>query len=167
MLLLRAISASFTVISSSFLRAMWDKFYLRQKRAYVAPSWATDGRMHAGGTERYCHINSSGRPWSGRSPNSSQSYKISSSSQPTAPIWTMHSSHTSADILLNRSSTFNGFKSSCALPNSPEICFSCSIAFLKVSFHFSISGAVFFALNFSWMILSRPPFFTTPFMLPQ
>jgi len=52
------ISVSFTVRSSSF----------------EAPSCATEGRIHTGGTDMYCQMNSSGRPHLGFRPSNSQSY---------------------------------------------------------------------------------------------
>lgn len=55
----KTISVSLTVMSSSF----------------EAPSCATDGRIQTGGTDIYCHMNSSGLPHSGCRPSSSQSYK--------------------------------------------------------------------------------------------
>lgn len=57
---------------------------------------------------------------------------------------------TSSDILLNKSSTFNGFKSSfTALFRNCASSFCASIALAKVRFHLSISSAVFFERNLS------------------
>jgi hypothetical protein len=46
----------------------------RKRKTNVAPSCLTVGLMQTGGTERYCQMYSSGRPKSGCSPSSSQSY---------------------------------------------------------------------------------------------
>jgi hypothetical protein len=145
----KTISASFTVRSSSL----------------EAPSCATDGRMQTGGTERYCQINSSGRPQVGCSPRSSQSCQTDLTRYLGENI---NRQHTSSDIRLNKSSTFNGFKSSCtALLINTANSFCASIAGANVFFHFSISDAVFFARNLSWMIFNAPAFFTAPFVAEQ
>lgn len=145
--LVNTISVSLTVRSSSLL----------------APSCCTDGRMHTGGTEIYCQMNSSGRPCDGFRPSNSQSYN-------RGELWItiIEELRTSSDIRLNKSSTFRGFRSSVAdLPTNIANSFCCWIALVKVAFHFSISSALFFARNLSWTILSAPCFFTVPFVPPQ
>lgn len=101
--LAKTISPSLTVRSSSL----------------VAPSWATDGRMQTGGTEMYCQMYSSGRPKSGCSPSSSQSWWTTNRNarcQDVKPGCEVGEGkgeeRTSAEILLKSSSTRSGFKSS-------------------------------------------------------
>ena len=142
------ISVSLTVRSSSF----------------EAPSWATEGRMQTGGTEIYCHTNSSGLPHEGCNPSNSQSWHpgIKNKSSPYDKL------HTSSDIRRKRSNTFNGFRSSCiALLIYVASSFCASTAGAKVFFHFSISSAVFFARNLSWIILCAPAFLTAPLVAEQ
>ncbi|SGZ27722.1 BQ5605_C026g10172 [Microbotryum silenes-dioicae] len=139
---MKMISVNLTVMSSSF----------------VAASCATEGRMHTGGTEMYCHKNSSGRATLGSKPNNSQS---------------------SGKIFWNKLSTFKGLRSSTALSMCGAKSFVSWIDSLNMARQVAYVPAVSWdpswptsrvllrPRNFSCPMRMGPIFLTTPLMEPQ